>query len=83
MNSIPVSVVREHWLQNLSAARLQPIAITQPGRSAVVMLDADLAHRALSALEDAEDAAAAEAARAEIRAGAPTTALADLITELR
>jgi len=83
MNSIPASVVRERWLQTLSAARLQPIAITQPERSAVVMLDVDLAHRALSALEDAEDGAAAEAARAEIRAGAPTITLADLVAELR
>jgi hypothetical protein len=83
MNSIPASVVCERWPQTLSAARLQPIAITQPGRRAVVMLDAGLAHRALSALEDAEDGAAAEAARAETRAGAPTTALADLIAELR
>jgi hypothetical protein len=83
MNSIPASVVRERWLQTLSVARLQPITITQPGRSAVVMLDVDLAHRALSALEDADDGAAAEEVRAEIRAGARTTALADLVAELR
>ncbi len=65
MDSIPAAEARKRWSETIDAARLAPVAITRNGRDAAVLMDASLAARALTALEDAEDVAAVEAARAE------------------
>jgi len=65
MDAISAAEARRHWSETIDAARHMPVAITRSGREAVVLMDATLAARALAALEDAEDLAALEAARAE------------------
>ena len=47
-----------------------------------MVLDVEIAHRALRALEDAEDAAAADVAAAAIEAGEDTVPLEDMAREL-
>ncbi|MFJ4296360.1 hypothetical protein [Curtobacterium sp. NPDC089689] len=46
------------------------------------MLDADLAHRALAALEDATDRAAVDTVRADLEDDPATLPLADVAREL-
>ena len=65
MTSISAAEARRQWSETIDAARRAPVAITRNGRDAVVLMDAKLAKRALAALEDAEDVAAVDAARAE------------------
>lgn len=45
-------------------------------------MDAETARRALAALHDAEDAAAADAAREAMEAGEPTVSLDEIAREL-
>ena len=61
-DSVTAAQARRHWSETIDFARKQPVSITRNGRDAVVLMDADLAARALEALEDAEDLAAAQAA---------------------
>jgi prevent-host-death family protein len=82
MSTIPATEARQKWAQTLERAHREPVTITQHGRDSVVLLDAAVAKRALAALEDAQDAAAADAARAEIDAGEPSIALDDIAREL-
>ncbi|TFB48884.1 type II toxin-antitoxin system Phd/YefM family antitoxin [Cryobacterium tagatosivorans] len=82
MSTIPATEARQKWAQTLERAHREPVTITQHGRDSVVLLDAAVAKRALAALEDAQDAAAADAARAEIDAGEPTIVLDDIAREL-
>ena len=60
----------------MDSARRNPVTITDHGRETVMVLDVEVAHRALRALEDAEDAAAA------IEAGEETVPLGDMAREL-
>jgi prevent-host-death family protein len=82
MSSIPATEARQKWAQTLDRAHREPVTITQHGRDSVVLLDAAVAKRALAALEDAEDIAAADAARAEMDAGESSIALDDIAREL-
>lgn len=66
----------------MDAARRAPVTITEHGRESVMILDIEIAQRALRALEDAEDAAAAEEARAAIEAGEETVPLEEVAREL-
>lgn len=59
-----------------------PLTITDHGGESVMILDLDLAQRALRALEDAEDAAAAAEVHAAIEAGEETVPLEDVAREL-
>lgn len=65
MTSISAAEARHQWSETIDAARRAPVAITRHGRETVVLMDVKLAKRALAALEDTEDLAALEAARAE------------------
>ena len=80
--TIPASEARQNWAETLQSAAQEPVTITQHGRDSVVIMDAALAERALTALEDAQDIAAAQAARAEMEAGATTIPLEEFAAEL-
>lgn len=82
MNHVTSSLARQNWAETVDRARRAPVTVTDHGRESVTIMDADLAKRALQALEDSEDAAAALEALAAIRAGEPTIALADVAREL-
>lgn len=82
MTTIPATQARQRWAQTLDQAKKAPVTITEHGRETVVILDADLSRRALEALQDAEDAAAAAEAEERIAAGEETIALEDIAREL-
>ncbi|MBK5238269.1 MAG: type II toxin-antitoxin system Phd/YefM family antitoxin [Actinomycetales bacterium] len=82
MTTIPATEARQKWAQTLDLAHREPVTITQHGRDSVVLLDADVAKRALAALEDAQDVVDAEAAQAEMAAGEPGIPLNDIAREL-
>jgi prevent-host-death family protein len=82
MMSIPATEARQKWAQTLQLALREPVTITQHGRASVVLLDAEVARRALEALEDAQDIADAKAAEAEMAAGGVPVSLDDIAKEL-
>ncbi|MGA1838175.1 type II toxin-antitoxin system prevent-host-death family antitoxin [Herbiconiux sp. 11R-BC] len=82
MIAIPATEARQQWARTLQIAHREPVTITQHGRDSVMILDAEVATRALAALQDAEDAAAVDAAREEMAGGAPTVSLDELAAEL-
>ncbi|GGK92419.1 hypothetical protein GCM10009769_08270 [Curtobacterium luteum] len=82
MYSLPASEARQRWSDLLNHAHREPVGITIRGREQVVVLDADLAHRALAALDDAIDRAAVDAVRAELEDDPETLPLADVAREL-
>lgn len=82
MTSIPSTVARQRWAQTIDAARRAPITITEHGRETVVVMDVELSRRALAALEDAQDVAAAEEAARAIARGEETVPLSDIAREL-
>lgn len=80
--SLPASEARQRWSDLLDHAHREPVGITIRGRERVVVLDADLAHRALAALEDATDRAAVDTVRADLEDDPATLPLADVAREL-
>ncbi len=56
---------RSHLGEHFDAAQREPVTVTSRGRARGVLVSPDFFDRALRALEDAEDVAAAAAARAE------------------
>lgn len=82
MMSVSSTVARQRWAQTLDAAKRAPVTITEHGRETAVVMDVELARRALDALEDVEDARAVAQAREAIAAGEETVPLADLAREL-
>lgn len=44
----------QRWREVLDAARVEPVTITEPGKPSLLLLDADLAWRALTALDENE-----------------------------
>ena len=57
--------VRRSWSETIDSAIVEPVWITRNGRETVALMNASLAHEALTALEDARDTSAAQAALAE------------------
>ncbi|MDM7883584.1 MULTISPECIES: type II toxin-antitoxin system prevent-host-death family antitoxin [Curtobacterium] len=82
MYNLPASEARQRWSDLLDHAHREPVAITVRGREQVVVLEADLAHRALQALEDAIDRAAVDAVRRELEDDPQTLPLEDVAREL-
>lgn len=70
---------RNHIAEHLDAAQREPVTITNRGRARAVVVSTDFYERALEALEDASDIAAAAAARAE---DGPYVTHEDLMREL-
>lgn len=56
---------REHFSDALAACTTEPVFITRHGKRVAVLVTPDFYDRAIEALEDAEDVAAARAARDE------------------
>jgi prevent-host-death family protein len=56
---------REHFSEVLAAASREPVFITRHGKRVAALVTAEFYDRAVEALEDAEDMAAARAALAE------------------
>ncbi len=70
---------RTHWAELIDGVRSEPVHITRRGRPVAVVVDPDFFERAVEALEDAEDVAAARAARTE---SGPTVTHEELLREL-
>jgi len=73
---------RQRWAETVDAARREPVTVTEHGRETVTIMDAELARRALEALDDADDARAAADALSAIEEGEPTIPLEDIAREL-
>ena len=73
---------RQRWAETVDAARREPVTVTEHGRETVTIMDAELARRALEALDDADDARAAAEALSAIEEGETTIPLEDLAREL-
>jgi prevent-host-death family protein len=82
MNTISSTQARQNWADTIEAARIEPVTITDHGRKTVTIMDAELADRALEALEDAIDVAEAEKRMARRRAGEKTYTLEELSAKL-
>jgi len=82
MTTIPATEARQKWAQTLQMAQREPVTITQHGRASVVLLDAEVARRALEALEEAQDIADAKAAEAEMATGGIPISLEEIAKEL-
>ena len=82
MHTISSTQARQNWADTIEAARIEPVTITDHGRKTVTIMDAELAKRALQALEDAVDVAVAEKRMARIRAGEKTYTLEELTAKL-
>ena len=82
MKQIPATQARQRWAQTIDDAHRGPVSITEHGRESVILLDAEVAHRALQALEDAQDAAAAAAAEQALQDGEQTVTLDEIRREL-
>jgi prevent-host-death family protein len=54
---------RTHWAELLDNVRSEAVHISRRGRTVAVLVDPDFYERAVEALEDAADLAAARAAR--------------------
>ncbi len=59
------SDAREHFSEALAAANHEPVFITRHGKRVAALVTTEFYDRALAALEDAEDIAAAHAALEE------------------
>ncbi len=70
---------RVRWAALLDEVRTEAVHVTRRGRDVAVLVDPDFYERALVALEDAADIAAAQAARAD---DAPTVIHEELLREL-
>lgn len=79
MSELTSTEARQRWAETLDAAKQGPVRITSHGREVAVVMSVELADRALAALEDAMDVAAAEAALAD---PSPRVALEDVAREL-
>lgn len=83
-NAMSVSEAKGQLGSIIDRAHLQheTVFLTRRGKRVVAVVDADEYERILELAEDAEDIAAADAALAEIRAGAPTHSWEDVKKEL-
>lgn len=79
MSTVTSTEARQKWSETLDAAKLAPISISSHGREIAVLMSADLAERALQALEDQLDAAEAEEALASDE---PRVSLDEIAAEL-
>jgi prevent-host-death family protein len=82
MYNLPASEARQRWSDIIDHAHREPVAITVRGREQVVVLEAELARRALQALEDAMDRAAVDRARRELAEDPETLPLEQVAREL-
>ena len=62
MSDMTATDAREHFAEALAASSREPVFITRHGKRVAALVTAEFYERAIEALEDAEDAAAARAA---------------------
>lgn len=62
MTEMTATDAREHFADALAAASREPVFITRHGKRIAALVTADFYDRAIDALEDTEDIAAAHAA---------------------
>ena len=79
---MPVTEARSRLSQVVDMAFREPVHLTRHGQQAVVIISAAEYERMMEAMEDLEDIRAADEAMAEIRAGAPTFTLDEVMAEL-
>lgn len=79
---MPVTEARGRLSQVVDMAFREPVHLTRHGQQAVVIISAAEYERMMEAVEDLEDIRAADEAMAEIRAGAPTFTLDEVMAEL-
>ena len=79
MTSVTATHARQRWAETLDRANVFPVRISSHGRDVAVVMNPDLADRALQALQDAEDAADATMALDEAE---PRISLSELAAEL-
>jgi len=79
MTTTTSNEARMHWAELIDGVRSEPVHITRRGRAVAVVVDPDFYERAVEALEDAEDVAAARAARAD---EGPTITHEELLRDL-
>lgn len=65
MGDMTASDAREHFSEALAASGREPVFITRHGKRVAALVTPDFYDRAVEALEDAEDIAAAHAALEE------------------
>lgn len=65
MSDMTATDAREHFSEALAASSREPVFITRHGKRVAALVTAEFYERAVEALEDAEDIAAARAALAE------------------
>lgn len=82
MNKVSATIARQRWAETLDASRHEPVGITSHGRTIAVVMDPDLAERALEALEEIQDIADADAALRAVAEGGPTYSLEQVAQEL-
>lgn len=69
---MPVTEARSRLSEVVDMAFREPVHLTRHGQQAVVVISAAEYERMMEAVEDLEDIEAADAAMAEVMAGAPT-----------
>ena len=82
MNSVASTYARQNWAETLELAKTEPVVVTDHGRPAVVMMNAELARLALQVLEDSRDIQDAYKALERIDAGGKTYSLSEVAAEL-
>ena len=82
MNRIASTKARQNWAETIEEAKSEPILLTDHGRPAVVLMNAELARLALQVLEDSYDIQEALKSSAEVRAGGKTYTLEEVAAEL-
>ena len=82
MNSVASTYARQNWAETLELAKTEPVVVTDHGRPAVVMMNAELARLALQVLEDSRDIEDAYKAIERIDAGGKTYSLSEVAAEL-
>ena len=82
MNSVASTYARQNWAETIELAKTEPVVVTDHGRPAVVMMNAELACLALQVLEDSRDVEDAYKALERIDAGGKTYSLSEVAAEL-
>lgn len=77
-----VTDARERFSEVVETAGREPVFLTRHGQRHAVVISAEQYQRLLELVEDAEDLASADAAMAEIEAGAPTIPWEDVKRDL-
>ncbi|MEZ0493535.1 type II toxin-antitoxin system Phd/YefM family antitoxin [Kineococcus sp. TBRC 1896] len=79
---VPITQARDNFRDMIDRAQEEPTLLTKHGRPVAAVVSASFYERAIEALENAQDAEAVAAARAEMAAGAPSIPAAKIHSRL-